>query len=593
VNDLRALRDLLRRGFLWYSHRGLTSTLERMGGLIGDRRAPSTRSYTSWLRQQSVGASLPPTTGHDAPAGSRACPVGPVAPVGSISPLLVSVLVPVLDPPAAQLAELYASVAGQDHPTWELLLCDDGCRDPAVLALLGKLAADDPRVTVLATPGAVHGISAATNAAAAAARGEVFVLLDHDDVLAGGVLARIAASFAGDPQVQLLYTDEDQLTPWGARVHPVFKPGPSRLLLLGFNYVTHLLALRRPLWAQLGGLRAEFDGAQDHDLVLRAFEGATRIAHLPGIGYHWRRTRGSVADSSTAKPWAYEAGRRAVEAACARRGLPVDAVTHGAVPGVYVVHPRAPVGRRRCHVVLRGPERGCAAWALALSLPGAPVVPVSITRNAWPETARDDETAWLVIDATLRAQGDELPLLLAWAAWPGVGAAAASGCPGRRRRDAGWSVSSRGIAQPMLRGLPAHAAGPGLLAGSTREVATAHGGLLCANAPPWSVRAALARRPASAADELCLALASHGIGAVTIFVPACRPGPERGTRGPLAAAPTAVDLTSSPAWPVVSASLPREFWRGGTDRYCPRHELLTALGMPAPERPDQSSGSTA
>ncbi len=584
MNDLRALRDLLRRGYLWYSHRGLASTLERVSGLIGDRRAPSTRSYTSWLRQQAAGANASPAQGSSAAPGRRD---------DAESPLLVSVLVPVLDPPAAQLAELYASISAQDHATWELLLCDDGCRDPDVLALLGKLAADDPRVKLLRSTGDAHGISTATNAAAAAARGDVFVLLDHDDVLASGVFARLAAAFGADPRLQMLYTDEDQLTPWGARVHPVFKPGPSPMLLLGFNYVTHLLALRRTLWVRLEGLRPAFDGAQDHDLVLRAFDAGARIAHLPGIGYHWRRTRGSVADSSTAKPWAYEAGRRAVEAACARRELPIASVTHGSVPGVYVLTPRTPAAPRRCHVVLRGPERGCAAWTLALSLEGSPVTPVSITRNAWPETERDDDAAWLVIDATLRARSEELSLLLAWAAVPGIGAAAAAGCPGRRRRDAGWSVSARGLAQPMLPGLPAQAAGPGLLASSVREVAAAHGGLLCVNAPPWPVRAALAGKPASAADELCLSLAPQAFDAVTVFVPECRPHTESGARGPLAAAPSAVDLKASAAWPIVSAALPVEFWRAGTDRFCPRHDLLTVLGLPAPERPDQSSGSTA
>ncbi|HTE06750.1 MAG TPA: glycosyltransferase [Planctomycetota bacterium] len=567
MNDLRAWRDLLRRGYLWYSHRGLTSTLERMTGMLGDRRAPSARSYTSWLE------------------GQRADPASGAAP-----PLLVSVLVPVHDPPVALLAELHASVRGQSHAAWQLLLCDDGCRDAAVLALLARLSADDPRVTLLATPPGARGISAATNAAAAAARGEAFVLLDHDDVLAAGVLAAVASAFAGDDRLELLYTDEDQLASWGERVSPVFKPGPSPVLLLGFNYVTHLLALRRSLWERLGGLRADFDGAQDHDLALRGFESAARIAHLPRIGYHWRRSRGSVADSSTAKPWAYEAGRRAVEQACARRGLPVGAVTHGAVPGVYVLAPEAPEAARRCHVVLRGPERGCAAWTAALSAPDAPARAISLSRNRWPATGRDDRASWLVIDATLQARGDALALLLAWAALPGAGGAAACAVEGRRRRDAGWSLSGSGRARPMLPGLPAHAAGPGLLASSTREVAAACGGLLCVHDPPWEVRAALSGLPSSDADELCLSLAAHRPGAALLFVPGCRPRVER-LRSGAGSARAAVDLAASAAWPLARAALPADFWRAGSDRFCPRHELLVPLGLPAPEA--QSTGSTA
>jgi GT2 family glycosyltransferase len=95
----------------------------------------------------------------------------------------------------------------------------------------------------------------------------------------------------------------------------------------------------------LGGLRAGFDGSQDYDLVLRVTEATKRIAHIPSPLYSWRKVPGSAAASLDFKPYAFEAGKRALEDALARRGTP-GLVERGLVEGRYRVryeirsHPR-------------------------------------------------------------------------------------------------------------------------------------------------------------------------------------------------------------------------------------------------------------
>jgi GT2 family glycosyltransferase len=86
-------------------------------------------------------------------------------------------------------------------------------------------------------------------------------------------------------------------------------------------YVNHLSVLRRSLALDVGGFRREFEGSQDYDLVLRATEKARVVRHLPIVGYHWRMGEGSAAANPDAKPYAFEAGRRAVQAHCDRIGM--------------------------------------------------------------------------------------------------------------------------------------------------------------------------------------------------------------------------------------------------------------------------------
>ena len=101
---------------------------------------------------------------------------------------------------------------------------------------------------------------------------------------------------------------------------PTLKPDWSPDLLLSSAYFCHLLVVRRSLVVELGGLRPQFDGSQDFDLMLRATEVARGVVHVPKILYHWRVLDGSVSLDPHAKPWAFAAEHRALQDALDRRG---------------------------------------------------------------------------------------------------------------------------------------------------------------------------------------------------------------------------------------------------------------------------------
>ncbi|MEO6654437.1 MAG: glycosyltransferase [Ilumatobacteraceae bacterium] len=246
----------------------------------------------------------------------------------------VSVLTAVHDPEREHLEACLASVAAQTIGDWEHIVVDDGSAAPYVREVLDAAAASDPRLTVIHRPTS-GGIVAATTDALAAATGDLIALLDHDDVLEPEALELMAAAMRDG--ADLAYSDHDILTAAGHTTRPYYKPDFSPEQLRNQNYVLHLVVVRRCTLDAIGGFRPGFDGAQDHDMLLRVSEVSDRIVHVPAVLYHWRQAETSVASDPSLKPWAYDAGRRAVQDHCDRAGIR-GSVEPGALPGTYRIH---------------------------------------------------------------------------------------------------------------------------------------------------------------------------------------------------------------------------------------------------------------
>jgi GT2 family glycosyltransferase len=240
-------------------------------------------------------------------------------------PPLISVVMPVFNTPERYLRKALASVVDQLYPNWELCVADDASAKPHVAAVLAEYAAKDLRIRIVSRP-TNGGISEATNSAIDRATGEYIAFLDHDDVLPAHALYMVACEIARDPDLDVIYSDEDKISRWGRRYDPHFKSDWNPDLFLGQNMISHLGVYRTSLVREVGGLRPEFDGSQDYDLALRIVEHtqSQRIRHIPHILYHWRAAAGSAAGSADAKPHALEAARRAVADHLQRRGIPAE-----------------------------------------------------------------------------------------------------------------------------------------------------------------------------------------------------------------------------------------------------------------------------
>lgn len=237
-----------------------------------------------------------------------------------------SVIVPVYDPPLEVLDEAVKSVIDQSYAAWELVLVDDGSTDREVRKRLQQFAEQDGRIQVCFRESNGH-ISAATNTGASMATGDFLVFLDNDDKLDRDALALFSLYISENQNTDIVYSDDAKIDAEnGGLFNPKFKPDWSPELLLSYCYISHLKALRRDLYVDIGGSRIGFEGSQDHDMLLRAGERARHIGHIPQILYHRRVLPTSTAASGHAKPYSFEAGRRAVEEAFARRGVPCRVV---------------------------------------------------------------------------------------------------------------------------------------------------------------------------------------------------------------------------------------------------------------------------
>jgi GT2 family glycosyltransferase len=251
-----------------------------------------------------------------------------------------SILTPVYDTPADVLRAMLDSVRAQRFEDWELCLVDDASPDPGIAEALDAAAAEDGRVRILRRK-ENGGIVAASNDALGMARGEFIALLDHDDELHPDALAEVDRALLGTPEADYVYTDEDKIDRNGSRLGPFFKPDWSPERMRTQMYTCHLSVFRRSLVEEVGGFDPDFEGSQDWDLVLKTTERARAVLHVPRVLYHWRMLETSAAGGGeAAKPWAFEAGRRAIQAHCERIGLPARVERDPGDPGVYHLEPQ-------------------------------------------------------------------------------------------------------------------------------------------------------------------------------------------------------------------------------------------------------------
>lgn len=232
----------------------------------------------------------------------------------------ISLIFPVYNTRPDFLNEAIFSVLHQGYTDWELCIAcsTDGGQWSQANVQRVHAATNDPRVKVVFTP--AQGISANSNAALELATGDYVAFLDCDDTLDPNALGHIANAVVAEPDLDFIYSDEDKIGTFGGNFAPYYKPDWSPDTFMSKMYTCHFSAYRTSLVKELGGLREQYDGAQDYDLVLRVMEKTDRIHHIPAVLYHWRIHETSTAGGAGAKPEAHTAAVEAIHDALSRRG---------------------------------------------------------------------------------------------------------------------------------------------------------------------------------------------------------------------------------------------------------------------------------
>ena len=250
-------------------------------------------------------------------------------------PVTISVLVPAYRTPEVFLRQMIESVLNQTYPYLELCIADGSGENISVEKVVKEYQAKDQRVRYQRLE-KNEGIAGNTNAAIRMATGDYLALFDHDDLLSPNALFEVASTIEKD-KADVVYTDEDKVTSdLKEHFQPHFKPDFNPDLLCSNNYICHLFVVKRSLALKLGGQDPAYDGAQDYDFIFRCTEEAEKIVHIAKILYHWRVHQASTADNPTSKMYAFDAGKRAIEAHLQRIGAKAE-VSHTKDLGFYRV----------------------------------------------------------------------------------------------------------------------------------------------------------------------------------------------------------------------------------------------------------------
>ena len=232
---------------------------------------------------------------------------------------LVSIVIPVYNPPIDFFKKALDSVINQYYSNWELCLADDCSTDEEVKDTIEEYKKKYSNIKVVYRQENGH-ISRASNSALELATGEYTLLMDQDDVLRENAIFEIVKLINSKPDADLIYTDEDKIDENDMHSVPHFKPDWSPDSLLSRNYLGHVCVFKTKQLKEIGGWRVGFEGSQDYDLVLRYTEQYKNIYHIPEVLYHWRIHQQSAASDESAKPYAYRAAQQALVEAMERRG---------------------------------------------------------------------------------------------------------------------------------------------------------------------------------------------------------------------------------------------------------------------------------
>ena len=316
-NELQTLLDhqggggwLLYKIFWVLKREGVKSLATRAKRFFyGNSVDSNNLSYQEWIRQYDV-------LDDEARAGiSSRIDAMPSRPK-------ISIIMPVFDPPLQFLDAAIWSVRTQLYSEWELCIADDASQNAAISDLLKRHAKEDARIKVVFRTENGH-ISHASNSALELTSGNFVALLDHDDLLPEHALFCVAEAILANPDVNLIYSDEDKISLSGERIDPYFKSNWNPELFLGHNLISHLGVYRTEIMKAIGGFRSGYEGSQDYDLAARFIERIRpeQIVHIPRVLYHWRVLPGSTSMGIGEKPYALIASEKALNEHLSRRGI--------------------------------------------------------------------------------------------------------------------------------------------------------------------------------------------------------------------------------------------------------------------------------
>ncbi|MBR8320605.1 glycosyltransferase family 2 protein, partial [Burkholderia cenocepacia] len=202
----------------------------------------------------------------------------------------ISILIRVRRASLEYVESTIQSIFTQIYGNWELCIAVDDVDASEVAGFLKSISEKDARVKIVfMNSGGCASVAA--NAALDLATGEFSAMLGQNDVLSSHALYLIALKINEIDDLNIIYSDDDEIDGRGIRGNVRFKSSWNPDLFFSCDMISRSAAYRTSLLREIGGFRVEYEGGQDIDLALRCVKNSksSQICHIPRVLFHLRR----------------------------------------------------------------------------------------------------------------------------------------------------------------------------------------------------------------------------------------------------------------------------------------------------------------
>lgn len=280
---------------------------------------------------------------------------------------LISILIRVRGASLEYLESAIQSIFTQIYGNWELCIAVDDVNVSEVAQFLKSISEKDDRVKIVFMSSDGYA-SIAVNAALGLATGEFSTTLGQSDVLSPLALYLIALKVNEIDDLNIIYSDNDEIDGRGIRGNVRFKSSWNPDLFFSSDMVSRSAAYRTSLLREIGGFRVEYEGGQDIDLALRCVKNSTpsQISHIPRVLYHFRQFGETGLTDTYAEGDACNAKERALSEFF--QGQPGVKVSRGELAGTYRVRYPIPAPAPKVTVIIPTRDGGLLLKKCILSI---------------------------------------------------------------------------------------------------------------------------------------------------------------------------------------------------------------------------------
>lgn len=280
---------------------------------------------------------------------------------------LISILIRVRGASLEYLESAIQSIFTQIYGNWELCIAVDDVDVSEVAQFLKSISEKDNRVKIVFMSSGGYA-SIAVNAALGLATGDFSTTLGQNDVLSPLALYLIALKVNEVDDLNIIYSDNDEIDGRGIRGNVRFKSSWNPDLFFSSDMVSRSAAYRTSLLREIGGFRVEYEGGQDIDLALRCVKNSTpsQISHIPRVLYHFRQFGETGLTDSYAEGDACNAKERALSEFF--QGQPGVKVSRGELAGTYRVRYPIPAPAPKVTVIIPTRDGGLLLKKCILSI---------------------------------------------------------------------------------------------------------------------------------------------------------------------------------------------------------------------------------